>query len=71
VPTIPPPPTLPAKKKADKLVTVRCNRVEALAKFIADLRIAEESSCASGGLYSAFLKLKDDQVLQVEIGITK
>lgn len=63
-PTLPPP-SLPAKQ--DRFLTVRCNRPDALAKFIADLKEAASASKDSGGTYAAFLILSDGRKLQVEI----
>ena len=65
-PPIIPAPALPPKADS-KFIRVRCNRPDALAKFIADLKEARDASKDSGGNYSAFLILSDGRKLQVEI----
>jgi hypothetical protein len=67
MPAIPPPPAAPAPKPAKvKTVLVMC-RMSNAKKFLADLRTAIDACAGSGGGYSAFLPLKDDTKLQIEV----
>ena len=54
----------------DKFVVVQVNDELQVKKFIADLREAIACSRDTGGLYSAFLPLKNGQILQVEVALS-
>lgn len=62
------PPVIPPKPK---YLIAKIAGPEGLAKFIRDLEDAAEDSRNTGGGYSAFLKLADGRVLQVEINPKK
>lgn len=60
---IPPPPIIP-----ERYVYANVNDAQELKKFIRELEVAAQDSQASGGVYTAFLRLKSGQRLAVEIG---
>lgn len=54
---------------APKYVKAEVNSEQDVEKFISALRSATKSSKDSGGLYTAFLTLRDGTKLAVEIGL--